>query len=77
MSDRGCRCLDGAGDRETEIKGDVNLDGSVTMGDMVLLLRHLLGSETLTQAQAAQADLHPDGVVNGLDLCRMRQVLNG
>ena len=33
--------------------------------------------ELLTQAQAAQADLHPDGVVNGLDLCRMRQVLNG
>ena len=28
---------------ETETKGDVNLDGSVTMGDMVLLLRHLLG----------------------------------
>ncbi len=33
---------------ETETKGDVNLDGSVTMGDMVLLLRYLLHSETLT-----------------------------
>lgn len=62
---------------ETETKGDVNLDGSVTMGDMVLLLRYLLHSEMLTQAQTEQADLHADGIVNGLDLCRLRQVLNG
>ena len=59
------------------LRGDVNLDGSVTMGDMVLLLRYLLHQESLTQEQAAQADLHADNTVNGLDLCRLRQILKG
>ena len=57
------------------LRGDVNLDGSVNMQDMVLLLRYLLHAEPLSKEQAVQADLYADGTVNGLDLCRLRQIL--
>jgi hypothetical protein len=66
-------------------KGDVNGDGSVDAGDVLLLQQALQGRVTLTPAQAAAADVapmvggrsQPDGVVNEADLMLLIRALEG
>ena len=57
--------------------GDLNSDNTLTTADAVLLQRHLLGEDTLTQNQWQAADLNADGTVNGFDLALLRQKLVG
>ena len=57
--------------------GDLNSDNTLTTADAVLLQRHLLGEDTLTQSQWQTADLNADGTVNGFDLALLRQKLVG
>lgn len=57
--------------------GDVNGDGETTLVDLVLLLQYLLRNRTLSEQQAARADLHQDGLLNGMDLAVLRQILLG
>ena len=52
-----------------QAKGDVNLDGIVTMDDFMALLYYLLGSQPITDPQAlSNADFNIDSQVNQLDL---------
>ena len=53
-------------------QGDVNLDGTVNVQDVVLLQKYLLRKETLTAEQAKVADVNEDGVVNVIDLSRLK-----
>ena len=55
------------------VSGDVNADGAVTLADLVMLQRYLLGVGELTDWTAG--DLCADGCINGLDLALMRQRL--
>ena len=57
------------------LAGDVNLDGAVTVADVVLLQKHLIRAATLTDQQAAAGDLNKDGVCNGFDLVLLRRIL--
>ena len=56
-------------------KGDVNLDGAISVSDVVLFQKYLLGTVPLTKGQAACADVFGDGRWNGLDLAVLRQML--
>lgn len=60
---------------EQPLAGDLNLDGAVTVADMVLLQKHLIRAATLTDQQAAAGDLNKNGVCNGFDLVLLRRIL--
>lgn len=60
---------------EQPLAGDLNLDGAVTVADVVLLQKHLIRAATLTDQQAAAGDLNKDGVCNGFDLVLLRRIL--
>ena len=53
-------------------QGDVNLDGTVNVQDVVLLQKYLIRKETLTAEQAKAADVNEDGIVNVIDLSRLK-----
>lgn len=53
--------------------GDVNLDGTVNVQDVVLLQKYLIRKETLTAEQAKPADSNSDGVINVIDLSRLKK----
>ncbi len=57
------------------LSGDVNLDGKVSMKDIVLLAQHLNGLVVLSDQQRQAADLYPDGAVNVKDLVALEQLL--
>lgn len=57
--------------------GDVNTDSKVNTADLVLLIQYLLGNKKLSKVGAANADLHADKTVNGLDAAVLRQNLAG
>lgn len=54
-----------------EVKGDVNSDGSLTVADLVMLEKWLLGSGNVTDWQAG--DLCKDGILDVFDMCIMRE----
>jgi hypothetical protein len=57
--------------------GDINGDGLLNIGDLVLALRHVLGLTTLNAAQINRGDLYPaaagDGLFNLSDLLLLQQ----
>ena len=59
--------------------GDINGNGSVNAGDLILVTRHVVGSASLTPVQSARADLYPpgqpDGVIDLSDLILMQQLV--
>lgn len=58
-------------------KGDINLDGKFNTMDILVMKKHLLGIETLSDEQKTRADYNLDGKIDVLDLCLMkRQLLN-
>lgn len=57
------------------LMGDVNLDGSVGMADLVLLQNHILCRTVLSVDQAANADLCGDGVIDSYDQVLLRKLL--
>lgn len=48
--------------------GDINGDYRVSVTDLVILDRHLLGLEELTPLQRIRADLNRDDVIDHADL---------
>jgi len=67
-------CVCGAKKPEevTGLKGDVNLDGQVTLSDAVLLTRHTLEVETVTDPIALKnADVNGDGEVSLADAVKL------
>lgn len=63
-----------AGAAGTKGSGDLNGDSQVTSADVLLLQSALLGTRTLTAAQAQNADVNGDGSVSGADLSKLRQM---
>ncbi len=57
------------------VVGDINLDGSVSAADAVLLCRYLVGSVQLNGEQAKQADMNEDRKLNAKDLTLLKRVL--
>ena len=47
--------------------GDVNMDGSVSVSDALMVLRFTMGLETLSDAQLELADFNGDGTVSTVD----------
>ncbi len=56
-------------------KGDVNLDGKVTVTDAVLMQKYMLGQETLTCEQSYAVDVLSDAQLDGFDLAAMKRKL--
>ena len=48
--------------------GDVTLNGTVDVNDIILVIAHVLGETTLIGEQLIQADLTEDGVVDVNDI---------
>ena len=57
------------------LKGDVNLDGTVSVSDAVLLQKYLVSMTPLDKEQASRADLSEDQSLNVIDLCLLKQML--
>ena len=58
----------GAGGETPEpVPGDVNGSGAIETGDALLILRYMLGVETLTEEQLAAADFDGSGTVDQAD----------
>jgi aryl-phospho-beta-D-glucosidase BglC (GH1 family) len=55
--------------------GDVTLDDTVSVSDLVALQKYLLGNDSLSQQAFVNADMNGDQHVNGLDLSAIRQKL--
>ena len=52
--------------------GDTNLDGKISMADMVLLQSYLTGN---VDTIGYEADLISDGIIDAFDMIRMRKIL--
>jgi hypothetical protein len=57
------------------LRGDVNMDGSVTLTDVMLLQKYLLSAASLTPEQAQRANLVEDDCLDGFDLAVLKQIL--
>jgi hypothetical protein len=61
----------------TKPVGDVNLNGKVTITDLVILHRYLEGLDELNAWQRDRADMNRDGKVDEKDLILLRNKLAG
>lgn len=55
--------------------GDVNMDQSTNIADLVSLQRHVLGQSAIAPDDQILADLCSDGALDGFDIVRMRRML--
>ena len=55
--------------------GDVNLDGSITILDAVLMQKYLSAKETFSQEQYAVSDVNQDGITNVFDFVSLKKQL--
>jgi endo-1,4-beta-xylanase len=55
----------------------VNGDGGITLLDMLLVKRHILGLGTLTGDQFSAADINGDGRVDLLDCLKVKRHILG
>ncbi|MDR1673978.1 MAG: dockerin type I repeat-containing protein [Oscillospiraceae bacterium] len=53
------------------IKGDVNLDGTVSIADIAMLVDYLYNDGFLTKAQSEAADVNGDGFIDSDDLAQL------
>ncbi|MCI7795556.1 MAG: dockerin type I domain-containing protein [Lachnospiraceae bacterium] len=58
-------------------KGDLNGDGSVTILDLMLIKRQILGENVLSGEQKAAADLDGDGSVTSKDAAELQKMIFG
>ena len=56
------------------VKGDINRDNRLNIGDYVLLSRYLRGRTTLTEEQAAISDINGDGEIDIFDMVALRKI---
>ena len=62
-------------DTDTIITGDVNLDGKVSVLDIIILKKYLLNQYHFSKYEFERADFNRDGVVNIYDLCLLKKNL--
>ena len=68
---------DGPDKPDLHLLGDVNLDDAITVADVVLLQKYLLGETTLTKDAYSCADVDMDETVNGFDFNRTASDVSG
>ena len=57
------------------LRGDVNADGSVTVADLVLMQKYLLGDKSAELADWKAGDLCEDDRVDVFDFCILRRLI--
>tara|TARA_A100001388_G_C28762696_1_gene498742 strand:+ start:53 stop:1816 length:1764 start_codon:yes stop_codon:yes gene_type:complete len=55
-------------DLNVSLQGDVNLDETINIQDVILLIGQVLGNTSLNELQLEQADLNNDNVIDVLDI---------
>ena len=55
-------------DLNVSLQGDVNLDETINIQDVILLIGQVLGNTSLNELQIEQADLNNDNVIDVLDI---------
>lgn len=68
-------CLFGVSSTTSFVKGDVNLDGSVTLADVAFIQKYLLGMKSFNAAVSQLADLNGDGRVSLADAVTIQRSL--
>lgn len=66
-------CVDAA---ESEIAGDVNLDGKVTLTDAKLIMQYCNKAKKLSAVQKKNADVNGDGKINLVDAKLVMKIYN-
>jgi endoglucanase len=61
--------------QDSTTDGDINMDGSVNISDIVMLKEYLLSVSSLTEEQAQYADICKDGVIDCFDFAALRKML--
>ena len=59
------------------INGDINGDGKISITDLSLLKRHIIGQSKLTGEKETVADVNVDGKVSVTDLAKIKRVIVG
>ena len=62
---------------EIAVYGDISGDGSVSIKDLLLVQKYLLGSQNLTESNKEAADVSHDGKVTIKDLLLVQKYLLG
>ncbi|MBU1192528.1 MAG: RHS domain-containing protein [Gammaproteobacteria bacterium] len=57
--------------------GDINQDGQVNAGDLVLMMQFVTGSRVPTPEQQTHADMHTDGVIDVRDMLKLQRRILG
>jgi len=58
-------------------RGDVSGDGAISLLDLLMIQKYLLGTHTLEAANLLAGDVDSDGAVKLLDLLRVQKHLLG
>ena len=66
-----------AGSQASLKKGDCNGDGKVTILDLVVIRKHILGENVLSGAQAKAADINGDGKIDSSDVDALQKMILG
>ena len=59
------------------LKGDVNLDGEISIKDVTIIRYYLIGMAELSARQLTNADVYPDGKVTAKDATIIRNYILG
>ena len=62
---------------KTNVKGDINYDGSLNIVDVVLARAYIIGSKPLSDYQISVGDMNEDGVIDIIDVVIMRATIVG
>lgn len=62
----------------TTVRGDIDADGELTLADVVMILRHVVGLDVLSGLSALNAaDVNNDGSINNVDALRLARYIAG
>lgn len=61
--------------RDDTLLGDINLDGNVTVADVVVFQKYFIKSKAFNARQFASADFNEDGSVNIFDLIALKRFI--
>jgi hypothetical protein len=62
--------------QSSNVKGDVDSNGSVTSSDIVSMMQALVGKKTLSSQGKTNADMNGDGKISIIDLIMLKNKLN-
>lgn len=63
--------------RDDTLLGDINLDGNVTVADVVVFQKYFIKAKAFNARQFAAADFNEDGSVNVFDLIALKRFIIG